>query len=99
MQVKSRLLLDVVIAQGASILKELPSIVETLLIRGDGVIILHLYLSLDIINGIRRLDIKCDGLTSQSLDEDLHTSTMTYEQEKRGLLLDVVCPPCPGSWP
>ncbi len=43
-----------------------------------------------IINGIRSLDIKSNGLSSQSLDKDLHTSPETQHQVQGRLLLDVV---------
>ena len=70
---KSRLLLDVVITQRASILKLLPREDETLLIGRDALLILDL--CLDVVNGIRRLNIKGNGLPRQSLNENLHTST------------------------
>jgi hypothetical protein len=57
---KSRLFLDVVIRQGSAVLKLLPGEDKTLLIRGDTFLVLDL--SLYIINGITRLDIKSDGL-------------------------------------
>ena len=88
-QVKSRLPQDIVIYQGTAILKLLPSKDKTLLIRGDA--LPQLNLDLDDVNGIRRVDIKRDGLTIQSLDEDLHTSTKTKDhQVKNRLLLDVI---------
>jgi hypothetical protein len=67
--VESRLLLNVVITEGTSILKLLPREDKTLLIGRDALLILDL--SLDVVNGIGGLDIKGDGLTSQSLYEDL----------------------------
>jgi hypothetical protein len=87
-QVKSRLLLDVVIRESAAILELLSGKDKTLLIRGDSLLILNL--SLDVVNGVARLDIESNGLTSQSLDENLHTSTETKHQVKSRLLLDVV---------
>jgi len=50
-QVESRLLLDVVVAQGPSILELLAGEDETLLIRGNALLILDL--ALDIVDGIR----------------------------------------------
>merc|ERR550539_944052 len=87
-QVKSGLLLDVVVRQGASVLKLLSGEDKTLLIRRNSLLVLNL--GLYIINGVGRLDIKGDGLSSQSLDENLHTSAETENQVKSGLLLDVV---------
>ena len=82
------LLLDVVVAQGAAIFKLLSSKDKTLLIRGDSFLILNL--SLDIINGVARLDVEGDGLSGKSLDEDLHSSAETEHQMEGRLLLDVV---------
>ena len=47
-------------------------------------------LRLDVVNGIRRLDLEGDSLSSQRLDEDLHTATKTEHEVKSRLLLDVV---------
>ena len=69
-QVQSTLLLDVVVAQGAAILELLSSEDKTLLIRGDSLLILDL--SLYIIDSVAWLNIKCNGLTSKSLYENLH---------------------------
>ena len=87
-QVESRLFLDVVVAKGSSVLELLASEDEALLIGGDALLVLDL--SLDILNGVRRLNIESDGLASQSLDEDLHATTKSEDQVKSGLLLDVV---------
>jgi len=39
-------------------------------------------LSLDRLNGVSAFNIKSDGLSSEGLDEDLHTTTETeYEME------------------
>ena len=59
-QVKGGFLLDVVIAQGASIFQLLSGKDKTLLIRRDSFLVLDL--SLDVVNGVRWLDIKSDGL-------------------------------------
>ena len=63
------LLLDVVVAEGAAILKLLSSKDQALLIRGDSLLVLNLLL--DIIDRVRGLDIKGDSLPCQRLDEDL----------------------------
>lgn len=72
---KSRLLLDVVIAQCAAVFELLSGENESLLIWGDSFLILNL--RLHVIDGVGRLDIKGNGLTSKSLNEDLHTSDRT----------------------
>merc|ERR1711992_350568 len=85
---QSRLLLDVVVREGAAILKLFASKDQPLLIWGNAFLVLDL--SLDIFNGVRWFNLKGDGLASQSFDENLHTSTQTEHQMQSGLLLDVV---------
>jgi len=87
-QVKGRLFLDVVVGKSSSILKLLTSEDKSLLIWWNTFLILDL--SLDVLNGVSWLDIKGDGLTSESLDEDLHTSSKSEDEMESGLLLDVV---------
>jgi hypothetical protein len=87
-QVESRLLLDVVVAKGSSVLELLASEDQALLIGGDALLVLDL--GLDIFDGVGRLNIEGDGLASQSLDEDLHATAKSEDQVKSGLLLDVV---------
>ena len=55
-----RLLLDVVIAEGASVLELLPGEDETLLIGGDALLVLDL--GFDVVNCVRWLDVEGDGL-------------------------------------
>jgi len=69
-QVESRFLLDVVVSQSAAVLELLASENKTLLIRGNSFLILDLLL--DLLDGVGTLDLKGDGLSSKSLDEDLH---------------------------
>jgi hypothetical protein len=54
--VKGGLFLDVVVAQSAAILELLSGEDETMLIWGDSCLVLDL--GLDVVNGVRRLDIK-----------------------------------------
>ena len=61
---------------------------ETLLVGRNAFLVLDL--GLDVLDGIRGLDLQGDGLAGQSLDEDLHASTQTQNEVKSGLLLDVV---------
>jgi hypothetical protein len=68
-QMQCRFLLNVVVTQSATILELLSSKDETLLIGWDTLLVLNL--GLDVINGIRRLDIEGDGLPGQSFDENL----------------------------
>ena len=69
-EVKSGLLLDIVVRKGTSVLKLLSSKDKTLLIRRDSFLILNF--SLYIIDGVGRLNIEGDGFTGEGLDEDLH---------------------------
>ena len=64
------LLLDVVVSKSAAVLKLLAGEDQTLLIRGDALLILDLLL--DVVDGVTRLNLEGDGLASQSLNEDLH---------------------------
>ena len=47
-------------------------------------------LCLHVLNRVGGLDLEGDGLASQCLHEDLHTSTETENEVKGGFLLDVV---------
>lgn len=71
-QVQRRFLLDVVIAQGASIFQLLSGKNQTLLIRRDSFLVLNL--GLDVVDRITWLDIERDSLSCQGLDKDLHVS-------------------------
>merc|ERR1712020_682383 len=85
---QGRLLLDVVIREGAAILKLLAGKDQPLLIWGNALLVLNF--GLDVLDGVRRLDLEGDGLASQSLDENLHTTSQTEDQMQGRLLLDVV---------
>merc|ERR1711934_181133 len=85
---ESGLLLDVVVGEGSSILELLSSEDKSLLIWRDTFLVLDL--SLDVLNGVSWLNIKGDGLTSEGLDEDLHTTSESEDEMESGLLLDVV---------
>ena len=54
-------LLDVVVSQGSAVVELLAGEDESLLVWGDTLLVLDL--GLDVFNGVRRLDIKCDGLS------------------------------------
>lgn len=67
---KCRLLLDIVVGQGSSILELFAGENQTLLIRGDALLVLDL--RLDVVDGVAGLDIEGDGLTREGFDEYLH---------------------------
>ena len=85
---EGRLLLNVIVAEGSAVFKLLASENESLLIGRNALLILDL--SLHVVNGVRRLDLKSDRLSREGLDENLHTTAETEDQMKSGLLLDVV---------
>jgi len=77
-QVKGGFLLDIVVGKSSAVFELLSGKDESLLIRGDTFLVLDL--SLDVFNGVRGFDVKSDGLASQSLDEDLHTTSKSQNQ-------------------
>jgi len=86
--VKGRLLLDVVVRKSSAVLELLTSEDESLLVWWDALLVLDL--GLDVLNGVSWLNIEGDGLSSQGLDEDLHTTSESQHKMESGLLLDVV---------
>merc|ERR1719229_1644845 len=88
-QVQRRLLLDVVIRQGPSILQLLSRKNQPLLLRGNAFLILDL--RLDVLDGVVGLDVQGNSLSRQRLDEDLHGATsQPQHQVQSRLLLDIV---------
>ena len=90
-QVKSGLLLDVVVRQGSAILQLLTSEDQSLLVRWDSLLVLDL--GLNIVNGVGGLDFQGNGLTRQGLNENLHTglsakSASFLPVEKKKVLYD-----------
>jgi len=80
--------LNVVVGQGSAIFKLLSRKDQPLLIRRDSFLVLDL--GLNIFNRVTWLNLKGDGLPSESFDKDLHATSQTKNQMKGGLLLDVV---------
>ena len=64
------LFLDIIVSESPAILQLLPCKDETLLVGGNTLLVLNL--GLDTLDGITALDIQCNGLSCQSLHEDLH---------------------------
>jgi len=69
-QVKSGLLLDVVIRESAAIVELLAGEDQTLLVRRNALLVRDL--ALDSLDGVTRLDLKGDCLSRQRLNENLH---------------------------
>jgi len=63
---EGRLLLDVVIGESAAILKLLAGENQALLVRRDTLLVLDL--ALDVVDGVRGLDLKGDGLAGERLN-------------------------------
>jgi len=85
---KSTLLLNVIIRKGATILQLLSCEDKALLVRRDSFLILNL--RLHIVDGVRRFNLQSNGLSSECLDEDLHSSAKTKDEMESRLLLDVI---------
>ncbi len=69
-EVECGLLLDVVVGEGAAVLELLTREDQSLLIRGDALLVLDL--GLHGLNGVGGLNFQGDGLASQGLNENLH---------------------------
>merc|ERR1719167_1377009 len=69
-EVEGGLLLDVVVGQSPSILQLLAGEDKPLLVRRDSLLVLDL--CLHILDSVRRLHLKGDGLAREGLHEDLH---------------------------
>jgi hypothetical protein len=69
-QVQGRLLLDVVVGQGAPVLQLLAGEDQPLLVRRDALLVLDL--RLHVVDCVRGLHLQRDGLARQGLHEDLH---------------------------
>merc|ERR1712033_19067 len=82
------LLLNVIVREGSSIFQLLSSKDQSLLVWGNAFLVLDL--GLHILNGVGRFNLKSNGLASESLDEDLHTSSQSKNQMQGALLLDIV---------
>jgi hypothetical protein len=76
-----------VIGEGSTVFQLLSGENESLLIRGNTLLVLDL--ALDIVDRVGRLDLEGDGLSSQGLNKNLHTSSQSENKVEGGLLLDV----------
>jgi hypothetical protein len=75
-EMEGRLLLDVVVAEGAAVLKLLAGEDEALLVWGDALLVLDL--GLDVLDGVGGLDVEGDSFTGKGLHEDLHKWLVVY---------------------
>jgi len=70
---EGRLLLDVIVGKGTAVLELLSSKDQTLLVRGDSLLVLDL--ALDVVDGVTRLDLKGDGLAGNYSETKLVKSS------------------------
>ena len=70
---KSRLLLDVVVAEGTPVLELLSSKDQTLLVGGDALLVLNL--RLHVVDSVGRFHVEGDGLAGKGLNKNLWTKT------------------------
>ena len=70
--------MDVVVREGSAVLELLTSEDKSLLIWRNTFLVLDL--GLDVLNGVSWLNIEGDGLTSEGLDEDLHTTSKSEDE-------------------
>ena len=75
------LLLNVIVGKRTTILELLASEDQALLVGGNTLLVLDL--GFDIVDRVRGLDLKGDGLSRQRLDEDLHAATETEDWKRR----------------
>jgi len=87
-EMEGRFLLDVVVLKGSSVFELLSSEDESLLVWGNSFLVLDL--GLNGFNGVGLLNLQGNGLTSESLDEDLHSTSESQDKVKGRFLLDVV---------
>ena len=74
-----RFLLDVVVRERMSVLDDPAGEDEFLLLGRDSLLVLDL--RLDVLDGVSRFDLQCDGPARQGLDEYLHGRRVRREAE------------------
>merc|ERR1719427_2466693 len=75
-QVESRLLLDVVVAQCASVFQLFTGEDETLLVWWDSLFVLDF--GLDVVYGVAGFHLEGDGLAGEGFHEDLHDAGLIF---------------------
>ena len=79
-EMQGRFLLDVIVRKGSAILELLSGKDQSLLVGWDSLLVLDL--SLHVFDGVCWFDVKGDGLASQGLHEDLHSSSQSQDEMK-----------------
>ena len=72
-QVNGGLLLDAVVGQGAVVLQLLAGKDKAVVLAWDALLLLDL--GLQVVDGVRVLNVQCDGLPVECLHEELHAAT------------------------
>lgn len=94
---QSRLLLDVIIGQGPSVLQLFSNEYEPLLVRLTLFLVMYLSHALSIVSELPP-NLKGDGLASTALHKYLHAAPEGQNQMQNGLFLDVIiCQRLPSS--
>ena len=81
-EVEGRLLLDVVIREGAAVLELLAREDETLLVRGDALLVLDL--RLHVVDGVRGLHLQGDGLTRDCAERKRREGSVFWRTSHKG---------------
>ena len=87
-EMKSRFLLNVIVAKSAPVLELFPGEDETLLIGGNAFLVLDF--RFHILDRIRRFHFERDRFSGQRFDENLHAAAQTENEMESRFLLDVV---------
>lgn len=82
-------LLDVVVAEGAAILKLLSGEDQTLLVGRNALLVLNL--ALDIVDSVARLNLEGDGLAREGLHETVIVINLRLVQVVRAILEAYIC--------
>jgi len=85
---ESRFLLDIVVTECSSVFQLLSGEDKSLLIWRNTFLVLDL--GLDVFDGVCWFNVESDGLSSQGLDENLHTTSQSEDQMESGFFLDIV---------
>ena len=78
---KGRLLLNVVIGEGTTVLKLLAGEDQTLLVGRNTLLVLNL--GFDVVDGVGRLDLKGDGLARKGLNEAINIVSVSSSIHRR----------------
>jgi hypothetical protein len=89
-QVKSRLLLDVVVGKGATVLKLLAGEDQTLLVRGNALLVLNF--RLDVVDSIAGLNLESDGLASDCRQRAVSRDVQSQIMRARWRAIQVIIP-------